>query len=105
MTLFQNQSYLDAAAKFVRASNYNPNNYAFLENAGLCFYANKQFQKAINYFNRSIALGTSTTGKSEYFKGICMLNLGKKDEGCAMVQLAKAKNYPDADKFIATYCK
>jgi O-antigen ligase/tetratricopeptide (TPR) repeat protein len=105
MTLFQKQAYGDAAAKFIRAATYNPNNYAYFENAGLCFFANKQFQKALNQFNKSIALGMSTSGKSEYFKGICLLNLGKKEEGCAMVQLAKSKNYPDADVFLKTYCK
>jgi tetratricopeptide (TPR) repeat protein len=105
MILFQQQSYADAAAKFIRAAAFNPNNYAYFENAGLCFYANKQFQRALNQFNKSIALGVSTSGKSEYFKGICLLNLGKKEEGCAMVQLAKSKNYPDADVFLKTYCK
>jgi len=105
MALFQNKSYKLAAAKFIKASLYNPNNYAYFENAGLCFYANKEFQKAITQFNKSLALGTSTSGKSEYFKGICLLNMGKKEQGCAMVQLAKSKNYPDADMFLKTYCK
>ena len=105
MRLFQQKSYSEAAVKFSRAALYNPKNYAYFENAGLCFYANKQFQIAISNFNKSIALGTSTTGKSEYFKGICLLNLGKKEKGCAMVQLAKTKNYPDADAFLNTYCK
>jgi O-antigen ligase/tetratricopeptide (TPR) repeat protein len=105
MQLFQNQSYSDAAARFIKAAGYNPNNYAYFENAGLCYYANKEFKRAINQFNKSLALGTSTSGKSEYFKGVCLLNLGKKEEGCAMVQLAKSKNYPDADIFLKTYCK
>ena len=105
MLLFSKQAYSQAAAKFTRAAQYNPQNYAYLENAGLCFYANKEFKKASNYFNKAIALGTSTSGKSEYFKGICLLNLGEKEKGCAMVQLAKSKNYPDADVFIKTYCK
>jgi O-antigen ligase/tetratricopeptide (TPR) repeat protein len=105
MELFQKQSYLEAAARFIKAAAYNPNNYAYFENAGLCFYANKQFQKAIKFFNKSIDLRNSTTGKSEYFKGICLLSIGKKEEGCAMVQLAKSKNYPDADAFLKTYCK
>jgi tetratricopeptide (TPR) repeat protein len=105
INLFQNRSYPEAAAKFIKAAEYNPNNYAYLENAGLCFYATREFQRAINNFNKALALGTSTSGKSEYFKGICLLNLGKKEEGCAMVQLAKSKNYPDADGFLKTYCK
>jgi tetratricopeptide (TPR) repeat protein len=105
MVLFQNKSYKLAASKFLKAALYNPKNYAYFENAGLCFYANREFQRAINNFNKALALGTSTSGKSEYFKGVCLLNLGKKEAGCAMVQLAKSKNYADADNFLKTYCK
>ncbi len=105
MMLFQKKSYSRAAEKFTTAASYVPTNYAYFENAGICYYANNEFKKAIKYLNKSIALGTSNTGKSEYFKGICLINLGKREEGCAMVQLAKAKNYPDADPFLKANCK
>lgn len=103
--LFAQKSYAAAAQKFIRAANLNPTNYAFLENAGICFFANNQFDKAIVYFDKAINLGISTTGKSEYFKAVCLVNLGRKDEGCVLANLAREKKYPDADTFIKSNCK
>lgn len=103
--LFAQKSYAAAAQKFIRAANLNPTNYAFLENAGICYFANNQFDKAIVYFDKAINLGISTTGKSEYFKAVCLVNLGRKDEGCVLANLAKEKKYPDADTFIKSNCK
>lgn len=103
--LFAQKLYAAAAQKFIRAANLNPTNYAFLENAGLCYFANNQFDKAIFYFDKAINLGISTTGKSEYFKAVCLVNLGRKDEGCALANLAREKKYPDADTFIKSNCK
>lgn len=103
--LFAKQSYAAAAQKFIKAASLTPGNYAFYENAGLCYYANRQFDKAVQQFDKAIALGTSTTGKSEYFKGVSLVNMGKKEEGCAYVNTAKARNYPDADIFLKSNCK
>lgn len=103
--LFAKKSYAAAAQKFIRAANLNPSNYAFLENAGICYFANNQFEKAIIYFDKAINLGVSNTGKSEYFKAVCLVRIGRKDEGCALANVAKEKKYPDADTFIKSNCK
>lgn len=102
--LFASKSYQAAAIKFAKAAALSPGNYAFFENAGICYYANNQFEKAIGYFDQAIALGTSTTGKSAYFKGVSLFNLGKKEEGCSFVRMADAQKYPDAAVFLRTNC-
>jgi tetratricopeptide (TPR) repeat protein len=102
--LFATKSYKAAAVKFAKAAALSPGNYAFYENAGICYYASNQFEKAIGYFNQAIALGTSTTGKSAYFKGVSLFNLGKKEEGCSFVRMADAQKYPDAAVFLRTNC-
>jgi O-antigen ligase len=103
--LFSQKSYSAAAQKFIRAASLNPGNYAFFENAGICYYASNQFDKAVLYFDKAIQLGTSASGKSEYFKAVSLVNLGRKDEGCALAKIAKEKKYPDADLFIQSNCK
>jgi O-antigen ligase len=103
--LFSQKSYSAAAQKFIRAASLNPGNYAFFENAGICYYASNQFNKAILYFDKAIKLGTSASGKSEYFKAVSLVNLGRKDEGCALAKIAKERKYPDADSFIQSNCK
>ena len=103
--LFSQQSYSTAAQKFIRAASLNPGNYAFFENAGICYYASNEFNKAVLYFDKSIKLGTSASGKSEYFKAVSLVKLGRKDEGCALAKIAKEKKYPDADSFLQSNCK
>jgi O-antigen ligase/tetratricopeptide (TPR) repeat protein len=102
--LFASKAYQAAAAKFAKAAALSPGNYAFFENAGICYYANNQFEKAIGYFDQAIALGTSTTGKSAYFKGVSLFSLGRKEEGCSFVRMADGQKYPDAAVFLRTNC-
>jgi hypothetical protein len=47
----------------------------------------------------------STDGKSEYFKAAALINLGRKDEACALLKIAKARGYTAADGLINNYCK
>lgn len=102
--LFAKQSYASAAVKFAKAASLSPGNYAFFENAGICYYANSQFEKAIGYFNSAIALGTATSGKSAYFKGVSLFNLGRKEEGCSFVRMANSQQYPEAAAYLRSNC-
>jgi len=105
MVAFRAQQYGKAAQLFSKASAANPNNYAYLENIGVCYYSNKQFEKAIPYFIQATNFSTATSGKSEFFIAMSYISLGKKDMACAYLQKAKAKKYPEADANIAKYCK
>ena len=74
--------------------------------------ANKSFKlfkifihSAITYFNKSISVGTSTTGKSEYYLGLSYLSTGKKIEACNALQLANNKKYPDAATAVINNCQ
>jgi O-antigen ligase len=101
---FAKQDYKTAAAKFVRAAEINAFNYAIYENAGVSFFNMKQYRRAIYYFDKVIALKITNDGKSEFFKGVSHINLGEKEIGCQTLQIAKSKNYSDANNIIAQYC-
>ncbi len=101
---FSKQDYKTAAAKFVQAAKINAFNYAIYENAGVSYFNLKDYRKAIVYFDKVIALNISKDGKSEFFKGVSLINLGDKDAACKILQIAKAKNYTDANTIIAQYC-
>jgi len=72
---------------------------------GICYYTAQKFADAIDYFKKSIAVGSSTTGKSEYYLGMSYIATGKKLEACNALQLANAKKYPDAAAAITNNCK
>jgi O-antigen ligase/Tfp pilus assembly protein PilF len=102
---FAKQDFKTAAAKFVRAAEINAFNYAIYENAGVSYFNLKQFRRAIYYFDKVIALKVTNDGKSEFFKGVSHINLGEKEVGCQVLQIAKSKNYNGANNIIEQYCK
>lgn len=102
---FQKGQYMSAANWYIKASAMDPTNYTHFENVGICYYTNKAFDKAINYFDKAIQLPTANTGKSEFFKAMSLIALGKKDQACGALQAAKSKNYPGVDAFISQNCK
>jgi tetratricopeptide (TPR) repeat protein len=102
---FQQGLYVKAASYYMKAANIDPTNYTHTENVGICLYTAQKFQDAITYFNKSIAVGTSTTGKSEYYLGLSYLSTGKKTEACNALQLANNKKYPDAAATLKSNCQ
>jgi tetratricopeptide (TPR) repeat protein len=103
--LFAKGKYTQAANMYIKASNAEPNNYTHYENAAICYYTNKNFEKSIPYFDKAASFSNNNTGKSEFFKAMSLVSMGKNAEACGPLQAAKKKNYPDIDNFIALYCK
>ncbi|HET9431946.1 MAG TPA: O-antigen ligase family protein, partial [Chitinophagaceae bacterium] len=98
------QNFPSAITKFSKASQLNPNDFISVENIGLSYFALTQYNKAIPYFDKVIKSKSTTDGKSEYYKALCLLNTGRKEEGCLALRLAQQKNYPDAPATIAASC-
>jgi O-antigen ligase len=102
---FQKGQYVKAASCYASAFKLDPTNYTHAENVGICFYTAQKFADAIDYFKKSISVGSSTTGKSEYYLGMSYIATGKKLEACNALQLANAKKYPDAVAAITNNCQ
>jgi len=103
--LFAKGKYTQAANMYIKASSIEPNNYTHYENVAICYYTNKNFEKSIPYFDKAASFSNNNTGKSEFFKAMSLVSMGKNSDACGPLQAAKKKNYPDIDKFIALYCK
>jgi len=103
--LFAKGDYLGASKLYIKASVLEPFNYTHIENIAICYFTNKNYDKCIAYFDKAIAFPQNTTGKSEFFKALSLVALGKNTDACRFLQAAKKKNYPDIDKNIALYCK
>jgi O-antigen ligase len=103
--LFAKGKYTQAANMYIKASNEEPNNYTHYENVAICYYTNKNFEKSIPYFDKAASFANNNTGKSEFFKSMSLVAMGKNSDACGPLQAAKKKNYPEIDKFIALYCK
>ncbi|MES2373722.1 MAG: O-antigen ligase family protein [Bacteroidota bacterium] len=104
VTAFGAGAFEKAAGLFLKAYSLNPTNIGALENAGICYFNMHQYDKAILYFTREIASKMSSDGKPEYYKAVSLLNTGKKEEGCPLMQIAANKKYPGAAEILKTHC-
>lgn len=103
--LFAKGKYTQAANMYIKASVAEPNNYTHYENIAICYYTNKNYEKSLPYFDKAASFANNNTGKSEFFKAMSLVSMGKNSDACGPLQAAKKKNYPDIDKYIAQYCK
>lgn len=102
---FQKGKFLEAAENYKQAIVLEPNNYTHYENAGICLYSAKNFTDCIYYFEKASSFKENNTGKSQFYKGLSLINSGKKDQACSALNAAKAKGYSEADKFIKSNCQ
>ena len=103
--LFNKGDFAGAAQKFISSSKISNGTYGVYENIAICYFNLKQWPESLPYFDRVLSMKTATDGKTEYFKAAALLNLNRKDEACALLQISKSKGYPAADGLITGYCK
>jgi O-antigen ligase/tetratricopeptide (TPR) repeat protein len=101
---FGQGNYRKAIENFKLAQAQNPFDYAFDENIGLCYHSLGEFATAIKYFDTVITGGKARDAKSYVFKGLGLISLGRKDEGCNSLRIAVAKNYPGAGDLLKANC-
>ncbi len=105
-TLASNSGYIKTLlSNSLKIIELDPTDYAYIENVGACYFMLKQYDLALPYLDKVISAKTFTNGKSEYIKGLCLINLGKKEEACFYLKIADARNFLGAQKLVSTYCK
>lgn len=93
-----------AASDFLKSYSINSGDYRSVENAAICFFNMKQWDKAIKYFDIELGMKLSADGKPEYFKAVALINTGKRDAGCGYMQKANDKGYPGAAAILKSHC-
>ncbi len=93
-----------AAGLFLKAAKLSPNNYVIYENAAMCYFNKKDFAKSLVYFDKVLAMTNAGNGKSEFFKGVALLSLGRK-EGCTYLLMAQKKNYKEKEAELKAILK
>jgi len=104
-TLFTKGDFNGAANKFIQSTEISNGSYGVYENIAICYFNMRQWEKSLPWFDRVFAMKTATDGKSEYFKAAALINLGRKDEACALLKISKSKGYTAADGLMNGYCK
>jgi tetratricopeptide (TPR) repeat protein len=105
-TLASNAGYIKTLlSNSLKIVEIDPQDYAYLENIGACYFMLKQYDLAIPYLDKVIAAKAFGNGKSEYIKGLCLVNLNKPKEACSFFKVADSRNFLGAKKLVDTYCK
>jgi tetratricopeptide (TPR) repeat protein len=102
--LFAKGDFEGAAQKFIRSTQISNGSYGVFENIAICYFNMRQWERSLPWFDQVFAR-KSTDGKSEYFKAAALINLGRKEEACALLRISKSKGYTASDGLINTYCK
>ena len=105
LALFNNKNYEEAIKKFRRVTELDPEGYAGYEDLGICYFFLNQYEEAMKYFDKVLTLKELRDGKSEFYKALCLANLGNTSEGCRFLHIASAKNFKMADDYIRRNCK
>jgi O-antigen ligase/tetratricopeptide (TPR) repeat protein len=103
--LFAKGDFEGAAQRFIKSTDLSNGSYGVFENIAICYFNMKQWEKSLPWFDKVFATKSANDGKSEYFKGAALINLGRKDEACALLKLSKGKGFTAADGLISGYCK
>lgn len=103
---FINNHYEESAEKYMKASKLIPEDPAYLENAAHGYYMANQNNKAIQLFDSVINNYSSKTGKSEYLKGLMLIETKRNfTQACDLLRKANKKGNSDAGKAIKLFCQ
>jgi tetratricopeptide (TPR) repeat protein len=101
---FNQKQYALAAKEYLVTANIDVTNYVHMENVAICYYSMSNFDQAIRYFNKAIAVSGNAAGKSYYYKGVSEISLGKKEQGCATIKTAMSKGFSGDPTYNKTNC-
>ena len=79
---YEDGEYLLAADHYEFAIERAEFEYAYYENAAISYYLGDKYEKALNYFTKVIDEFEINDGKSEFYKGILLIELDSLSKGC-----------------------
>ncbi|MFN0293733.1 O-antigen ligase family protein [Pedobacter helvus] len=101
--LFAAGKHQEALNAYKQGLKLDPSNVYVNQNIGFYYFNLSQASAAIPYFKKALALPGLNNGKTEFFLGLCYVNVGDKVNACSYFKLAG--NYPDAAKLLEIHCK
>ncbi|MDO7545475.1 MAG: tetratricopeptide repeat protein, partial [Flavobacteriaceae bacterium] len=102
---FQQQDFMNAAQKLSEAAALDPLEFSYFENTGAAYFSAGLYELSLPYFDKVIQELNPKSGKSEYIKGLALINLGRNEAACELFKAAKSYRYAAADQALQTHCK
>ena len=86
--LYNEKNFLEAGELYELALSIDSYDYTYFQNAALAFANTEETDKAINYFDKVIYDFQVKDGKAYFYKGILLLRIEQKNEGCKYLKEA-----------------
>lgn len=102
-SLFAAGKHAEALNSYQEGLKLDPTNIYVNQNIGFYYFNLSKPSLAIPYFRKALDLPGLNNGKTEFYLGLCYLNVGDKANACKYFKLAG--NYPDAEKLLAANCR
>jgi len=104
LAFYNQRRYVEAAEKFEAAGNINYIEYSHFENAASAYFLAGDYGQSFLYLNRVIEEFKPMTGKSEYLKGLILINWGDSVQACELFNISLGYGYSQAQTSINQYC-
>jgi O-antigen ligase/Flp pilus assembly protein TadD len=95
-----NSNFSGALNYLLEINKMFPNDVENIENIGLTYFNLGDYTNAVIYLRTVSQAAVYANGKSEFFLGVSLLQLGRKDEACPFLNQAAIRNYPQADQIF-----
>tara|TARA_Y100001935_G_scaffold255399_1_gene268192 strand:+ start:4355 stop:5371 length:1017 start_codon:yes stop_codon:yes gene_type:complete len=102
--LYDSGKIRESAIKYAEASELNPLEYTYFENAGITNFQFGYFEEAIPFLQHVIDSINPGTGKSEFVLAQVYKELGDLDKACEYIYSSSRLDYKESFRKIGEYC-
>lgn len=102
---YEKKDYEKSAELFLKASQYNPKEISYIENAANCFNKLRKFNKSITMLEKLIVDSNPKSGKAEYLLAIAYISLENSEIGCKFLKDSKSKGFKFNPRMLTQFCK
>ena len=104
MTEFDNEEFEKAAQLFIKASELNPYEFVYLENAANSYMKIGKDEEALQLLNQLLNELGSESAKAHYFRGLILYGLDKVEEACIDLKIAQDNGLLTNTSIYLTLC-
>lgn len=102
---YKQNYFLEAANLYQKAARMDDSEYTHYENAALSYYRGDYFEEAERLFKYTLRNFKGGNGKTEFYLGLLMYELEKKDKACEFWYISRQKGFSGPQRVIETFCK
>ncbi len=102
---YKQDKFLESANLYQKAALIDNQEYSHYENAALSYYRGDYFEEAEKLFRYSLRAFDIKNGKSEFYLGLLLYELKKKEEACEFWKISRQKGFSGSQRVIETFCK